>query len=393
MIAASHSNSNEFEFTVILDKLDRHTGLLQTIYRPWATRRFVIPVGSTIVSYYRCDNDEKRGSFDIDNCKVTEIDPTVESHASDQKPYPFQLHLSSTGSSGSGETLLLSASTNDIREICTRVFQHIGQSHGQWTHEDVSPLIDSTQPIPSFLPLQSETISSEPDAPLSAVMATSKELGYGVVSQIDVDIEITNNTNSNKSPPPPTPPDIETGQCELFSTEIIKPPLPTSITETHIVETESICKDCIRFGSVLVECITSNFIVMVIVGVGCFILALMILILIAIITTTKDKQYELCSSSSAWLYLVFQFNAATVLFTTRRRHGDNCAMCTLIMQGVAQIGLSIWGIYEMYGVHCVNELKGRLLYDVLLVMSIVDMLYLSLLIIAIVILLAQTTSN
>ena len=125
----------KLEFTVVLEKLDRNNGLLQKVYKPWATRRFAIEVGSTIAAYYRCNTGELRGTFDISNSRIEEIDssdPRVEG----KHPYPFQIVLDKTF-----EIVLLAASTNELRQCCINVFQVISKHEKIWTADDISPYL------------------------------------------------------------------------------------------------------------------------------------------------------------------------------------------------------------------------------------------------------------
>jgi hypothetical protein len=110
-----------------------------------------------------------------------------------------------------------------------------------------------------------------------------------------------------------------------------------------------------------------------------------VFVIISLIRTSNDTQENLCHSSHVWIFmvthLVFNFliyKYSSIIRSKRDAEtgGDaNTADHELksdgnvessgnmfFIQGILQSGMTAWAIYEYWGVSCVHELHGKLLY-------------------------------
>ena len=103
--------------------------------------------------------------------------------------------------------------------------------------------------------------------------------------------------------------------------------------------------------------------------------------IIGLARTSNEHQKDICHRSDAWICVLVHLLVGGFIYNNNDSKnddddGDNAAgkTCCQLLKGLTQVGMAIWGIYELFGVSCVNDLKGKLLFIILQIYVILDMI-------------------
>ena len=159
-------------------------------------------------------------------------------------------------------------------------------------------------------------------------------------------------------PPEPLPYTLVAIPCPRF-----EGPLPSSIVSSRVTRDEMSTVSISR--SIESIAIPTLMLCVIIFITGLFVASIAFLVysFTAIINTSSEEAREICNRSDLWEYLfmaiVFTFPTCTIVVPCENIIDT---IATLLLQMTISLVFSIWGLYELYGVNCVDELQDTLLY-------------------------------
>ncbi len=121
--------------------------------------------------------------------------------------------------------------------------------------------------------------------------------------------------------------------------------------------------------------------------------------ILALVRTSYSEQQDECSTSQVWIFLLVHILSGIILSCACRSTRKNANQASASsesqqastsqpssptstttrgvscdIRSCAMIGLLVWGLYELFGVSCVQSLKGTLLYTMLQVTVALDII-------------------
>jgi hypothetical protein len=116
------------------------------------------------------------------------------------------------------------------------------------------------------------------------------------------------------------------------------------------------------------------FFLLVLGFIGC-VIANIVFEIMSLCQLSYSEQKDKCQASNAWVYilvnLILSFSAAS---SVNKEKKDNFSILHII-QICILLGMTIWGIYEFFGVNCLDNIKSTLLYTMLEVEIIFYIIY------------------
>lgn len=166
------------------------------------------------------------------------------------------------------------------------------------------------------------------------------------------------------------------------------------LAEDIELQTESIPAATDNIAHQIFHCLQTKvgwtiFIVLIFCIVGLSI-AFLVFTIMSLVRTSNNEQKHICHQSSAWIYVLIHLLLNGFLYNNNDNNNnddDNKSVCTICsnltkLAGIA--AMTAWGIFELFGVHCVKELKGKLLYVILQIFVIVDIITMGFLVLVII---------